>query len=50
MEEVYQLFLDLATLISAQGEMLDSIEANIQDANNYVEKAEENLKSAKKWH
>ena len=28
-EEVYQLFLDLNTLIAAQGEMLDSVEQNL---------------------
>ena len=30
--------------------MLDNIEANLEDANDYMEKAEENLKRAKKWH
>ena len=50
MEEIHQLFIDLATLIQSQGEQLDSIEANIMDANNYVEKAEKKLDSAKKWH
>jgi len=30
--------------------MLDNIEANLQDANDYMEKAVENLESAKKWH
>ena len=30
--------------------MLDNIEANLQDANDYLEKAETNLQSAKKWH
>ena len=30
--------------------MLDNIEANLQDANDYLEKAEANLISAKKWH
>ena len=30
--------------------MLDNIEANLQDANNYLEKAVDNLDSAKKWH
>lgn len=31
-EEVYQLFLDLGTLIEAQGEMLDSILTNMEEA------------------
>lgn len=30
--------------------MLDNIEANLQDAQDYLEKAETNLQSAKKWH
>ena len=30
--------------------MLDNIEANMQDANDYMEKAEDNLENAKKLH
>ena len=30
--------------------MLDNIEANLHDANNYMDKAVKNLESAKKWH
>jgi hypothetical protein len=30
--------------------MLDNIEANMQDANDYLEKAEDNLENAKKIH
>ena len=30
--------------------MLDNIEANLEDANDYLEKAEKNLIQAKKWH
>ncbi len=30
--------------------MLDNIEANLQDANDYMEKAEVHLQKAKKWH
>ena len=37
-------------MIQAQGEMLDNIEANMQDANDYMEKAEDNLENAKKLH
>lgn len=50
MEEVYQLFQDLNTLIMTQGEMLNTIEANLAEANNYVESAEKKLVLAKKWH
>ena len=30
--------------------MLDNIEANLNDANDYLEKAEKHLANAKKWH
>jgi len=30
--------------------MLDNIEANLNDANDYLEKAETHLIKAKKWH
>lgn len=30
--------------------MLDNIEANLNDANDYLEKAETHLMKAKKWH
>ena len=30
--------------------MLDNIEANLNDANDYLEKAEKHLITAKKWH
>ena len=30
--------------------MLDNIEANLNDANDYLEKAEKHLMQAKKWH
>jgi syntaxin 1B/2/3 len=33
-------------LIQAQGEMLDNIEANLGEANDYLEKAESNLNNA----
>ena len=40
----------MAILIKAQGEMIDSIEMNLNDANDYVEDAVENLDKAKKTH
>jgi len=49
-EEVYQLTLNLNILISTQGEQLNSIERNLEEANDYMFKAEGNLKLAKKWH
>jgi t-SNARE complex subunit (syntaxin) len=45
-EELFQLFLELGTLIQAQGEVLDNIESNLEDAEDYLEKAETNLETA----
>mmetsp|Transcript_19494 Transcript_19494/g.21801 ORF Transcript_19494/g.21801 Transcript_19494/m.21801 type:complete len:147 (-) Transcript_19494:98-538(-) len=49
-EEVYQLFLDLGTLIEAQGEMLDSILTNMEEAKDYIKKGNKNLHSAREIH
>jgi len=37
-------------MIEAQGEMLDSIEQNLNEAHDYVEKSITNLTNARKWH
>ena len=37
-------------MIQAQGEILDNIEANIEDTNDYMEKAQVNLKNAQELH
>ena len=50
MNELFELFQELATLIQAQGEMLDNIEANLEDANDYMEKAETQLEHAQQLH
>jgi len=44
------MFIDIALLVQAQGEMLDNIEINVQTAENYVKKANVQLKKAKKSH
>lgn len=49
-EEVYQLFQDLNTLIQEQGDMLDTIEQNLGEAVDYTNNAVKNLNSARKWH
>ncbi|CAI2376577.1 unnamed protein product [Moneuplotes crassus] len=49
-EEVYQLFLDLGTLISAQGEMLDSILTNMEEARDYIKEGNKRLGNAQKIH
>ena len=54
-EEVAQLFKEIAILVECQGEIVDSIEQNVQKAEIQIEdgvkelgKAEENTKSARK--
>lgn len=48
--ELFDLFQELATLVEAQGQMLDNIEANLAETENYLEKAETNLTNAEKTH
>jgi len=47
---VHQMFVDLQIMVQAQGEMLDNIELNIQDAKDYMKKANVQLGKAKKSH
>lgn len=49
-EIIHQLFIDMQMLVQAQGEMLDNIELNIQDAHDYTKKANVQLAKAKKSH
>jgi len=49
-EIIHQMFMDMAMLVQAQGEMLDNIEVNIQEAVDYVKKANVQLAKAKKSH
>jgi len=53
--QVHQLFLELASLVALQGEIIDNIESNIKTAKDYVLKGEvdiikakENMQSARK--
>ena len=46
MNELFELFQELAVLVQAQGEILDNIEQNLIDTNDYLEKAENNLDNA----
>lgn len=45
-QEMYQMFMDLATLVNDQGETLNSIEHNLDTAIEYVEKGNEELVKA----
>ncbi len=49
-EIIHQMFMDMAMMVQAQGEMLDNIELNIQEAVDYVKKANVQLAKAKKSH
>lgn len=45
-KELHQLFVDLATLVDNQDELIDDIETNCRKASEYVEKGVENLHKA----
>ncbi|KAK6760104.1 hypothetical protein RB195_021569 [Necator americanus] len=45
--ELGEMFVDLNNLVLSQGEMLDRIETNIEDAVDYAEKARKNVKDAR---
>lgn len=45
-----QLFNELSALVFAQGEKIDSIEANVGECKDYVEAAEKHLTKAKEHH
>jgi len=47
---VYQMFVDMALLVHAQGELIDSIEANVNATKGYVTKAESKLVDARASH
>jgi t-SNARE complex subunit (syntaxin) len=47
--ELYQIFLDMATLVEQQGEMLDAIEFNVAKSEGYQEEAVVELKKASGW-
>jgi len=44
---LHQIFLDMAVLVEAQGEMLDNIETQVSKANEYVNQGNKALTSAK---
>mmetsp|Transcript_23401 Transcript_23401/g.31911 ORF Transcript_23401/g.31911 Transcript_23401/m.31911 type:complete len:108 (-) Transcript_23401:167-490(-) len=46
--ELSQMFHEIAVLVDAQGEILDSIECNVQSTNAYVVKGIKELETAKK--
>eukprot|EP00914_Ancora_sagittata_P014141 GHVO01027630.1.p1 GENE.GHVO01027630.1~~GHVO01027630.1.p1 ORF type:complete len:339 (-),score=47.18 GHVO01027630.1:180-1196(-) len=47
--ELHQMFVDLATLVDSQGELLDQIQFSVNSAKDYTEKADKELVQAKKY-
>ena len=45
-----QLLNDISFMVQSQGEMLDSIETDLQAAENYIKKANKVLEKEKKEH
>lgn len=48
-QELYQLFVDMAVLVETQGELIDQIEKNVIDARAYTEAGVKQLKAAGKY-
>jgi len=49
MEQVHQMFLDMALLVQEQGQYLDNINQNVGQARDYVGKGNKNLTDAKRY-
>lgn len=49
LQELQQLFVDMSLLVTEQGEMIDSVETNIESAIAYVGQGRVQLKKANKW-
>jgi len=47
--ELHQMFVELATLVEAQGELLDQIEYSVNSAAEYAKKGEQELVQARKF-
>lgn len=48
LQELHQVFLDMAVLVQAQGEQLDDIESQVARANSFVRGGTERLQTARK--
>jgi len=48
-EQLHQLFVDMAVLVEAQGELIDQIEKNVQDSRSHTEQGVKKLRSAVKY-
>ncbi|EGR32897.1 snare domain protein [Ichthyophthirius multifiliis] len=49
-QQVFQMLNDIAVLVKTQGDMIDDIEINLKNTQNYVKKANKNLEVMKKEH
>ncbi|XP_061211359.1 syntaxin-2 isoform X2 [Neopsephotus bourkii] len=47
--ELHEMFMDMATFVETQGEMINNIEKNVMNASDYVEHAKEETKKAVKY-
>lgn len=47
--EVHALFMDMASMIESQGDKIDSIENHVSGARDYIERAKEEMKEARKY-
>lgn len=47
--EIHQMFLDMAVLVESQGELIDRIEYNVQNAADFVDSGKTNLNTAIKY-
>ncbi|KAM4808436.1 syntaxin-2 isoform 2-T2 [Rhinophrynus dorsalis] len=47
--ELHEMFLDIAMMVETQGEMINSIEKNVENAEEYIEHAKEETKKAVKY-
>lgn len=48
LNELHQVFLDMAVLVNQQGEQLDNIQANVERANSWVDRGTRQLNTARK--
>lgn len=48
LNELHQVFLDMAVLVNQQGEQLDNIQANVERANSWVDRGARQLNTARK--
>lgn len=49
LQELHQVFLDMAVLVQVQGEQLDDIESQVARANSFVRGGTERLQTARKY-